>query len=102
MASLTLTDTLILRAFNATMSMDKSSTNIRRAKEEVAACAIVGKLIHSDNQKHLYDKRIHKGAGEMKIVNSKAVIEAEGNIRGPVTVNIVNVPVRKRKEAATV
>ena len=99
--SIRVIDHTILRAFNAVMSMDKSPTNIRRTKAELDGCMVVGKLVHNDNVKHMYDKRIHRGAGEFTMKGVQPVIEASiGEIRGPVVVTIRETAARKSKKAA--
>jgi ketopantoate reductase len=100
MSKITVSEQLILRAFAATMGMDKSATNIRRAKAEVNACLNVSTMIHRENNKHMYDKRVYKGAGEMVMNGVTPVITHDSaDIRGPVTINIVNTPKRTRKAA---
>lgn len=100
MAKITLAEQNILRAFTAVMSMDKSTTNIRRAEKEVNACLNVSTMIHRENGKHMYDKRVYKGAGEMVMNGVTPIITRESSdIRGSVTINIVNTPKRVHKEA---
>lgn len=101
MSKLTLSEQNILRAFAATMSMDKNATNIRRAKAEVNACLSVSTMIHRENSKHMYDKRVYKGAGELVMDGVTPVLSRDTtDIRGPVTINIVNTPKRASKVAA--
>lgn len=100
MSKITLAEQMILRAATAAMSMDKNATNIRRAMKEVNACLTVSTMIHRENHKHMYDKRVYKGAGEMAMNGVIPVIARESSdIRGPVTINIVNTPKRASKEA---
>ena len=98
MSKITLAEQNILRAFTAAMSMDKNATNIRRAKAEVNACLNVSTMIHRENNKHMYDKRVYRGAGEMVMNSVTPIITRDDtDIRGPVTINIVNTPKRTSK-----
>ena len=96
-------DHLILRGFEAVMSMDSNATNVRRSIATVKMIDTVGRRIDRDHARHMYDKRIHKNAGDLMMKASKAQIEPmEGNIKGPVTINIVNTakPPKGRQTAA--
>ena len=102
MSKITVAEQLILRAFTATMSMDKTTTNIRRAEKEVNACLSVSTMIHRENNKHMYDKRVYRGAGEIIMSGVAPIITRDTtDIRGPVTINIVSTPKQTRKAPQT-
>jgi hypothetical protein len=100
MSALRVNDHMFLRGFAAIMSMDNSATNIRRAKATIESIDKLSKGMHRDNVHHMYDKRIHRNAGEFKVVGKQVNIEPSIDINGPVTINITDTKAAAKKKAA--
>ena len=95
-------DHLMLRGFEAVMSLGKSRVNNRLALDTLDGIDKLSKTIDRDNKHHMYDKYLHRNAGEFRMQGAKAIIEssAGATIKGPVTINIVETPKRKQAKAA--
>jgi len=86
-ATMKLNDAVILQMFKISMNATRSATNLRRARGEIKNLEATAKVIHQDNVKHMYSKRVHKNAGDFLVEGASLVCEQETVIQGPVTVS---------------
>jgi hypothetical protein len=92
-----LIDAAAMQMFKVSMNATKSSSNLRRARGEIKNFEAMAKVIHQDNVKHMYSKRVHRNAGEFLVEGASIISrQTETVITGDVTI----APTVKRRQVA--